>query len=65
VKDRDFLIWLHERLVNHHGESPLYDYMHKLRAIIYAYPRHKESPNTGKWNNMAELKEAIDELDSR
>jgi len=34
--DREILIWFHERLVNVHGESELYDYMHRLRAIIRA-----------------------------
>lgn len=36
--DREILIWLHERLVNVHGEKELYDYMHRLRAIIKHTP---------------------------
>lgn len=32
--DKEFLVWLHERLVHVHGEKPLMDYMHRLRAII-------------------------------
>ena len=34
--DREMLIWFHERLVHRYGESELYDYMHRLRAIIKA-----------------------------
>jgi hypothetical protein len=34
--DREILIWFHERLVHKHGESELYDYMHRLRSIIRA-----------------------------
>ena len=32
--DSEFLEWIHDRLVNVHKESDLYDYMHKLRAVI-------------------------------
>lgn len=38
MKDRDFLIWLHERLIFVHGEDVNYDYMHALRAIINKTP---------------------------
>ena len=34
--DREILTWFHERLVHRYGESELYDYMHRLRAIIRA-----------------------------
>ena len=34
MSDADFLRWIHERLVNVHGENPSCDYMHRLRAII-------------------------------
>ncbi len=34
MKDTEFLNWLHERLINHHGENRNYDYMHRLREII-------------------------------
>lgn len=33
LTNRDFLMWLHERLVSRYGENPLFDYMHKLRKI--------------------------------
>jgi hypothetical protein len=32
--DRDFLIWLHQRLLHQHGEDYNADYMGKLRSII-------------------------------
>lgn len=34
--DREILIWFHERLEHVHREKNLYDYMHRLRAIIRA-----------------------------
>jgi len=45
MKDRDFLMWLHARLENVHGENAAFDYMHKLRAIIAATPVEKTTPN--------------------
>lgn len=41
LTDKEFLEWIFERLVNVHKENPLYDYMHKLRAIIKDYPEDK------------------------
>ena len=55
MKDRDFLKWIHERLEHVHHESPLMDYMHKLRAIIATTDPEKESLNTGMSNSLAEL----------
>jgi hypothetical protein len=55
MKDRDFLKWIHERLEHVHGESPLMDYMHKLRAIIATTDTEKETLNTGMSNSLAEL----------
>jgi hypothetical protein len=34
MKDSEFLQWLHNRLVYVHKEDELFDYMHRLRAII-------------------------------
>ena len=34
MTDREFLIWLPERLVNVNNVDQRTDYMHKLRAII-------------------------------
>jgi len=47
MKDRDFLIWIHERLKTVHGERPWVDYMHKLRAVIGSIPPEQETPNDG------------------
>lgn len=55
MRDRDFLIWLHERLTEVHGESPLVDYMHKLRAIIASYPNDKVTPNADLSNDLGQL----------
>ena len=55
MKDRAFLKWIHERLEHVHHESPLMDYMHKLRAIIAATDPEKETLNTGMSNSLAEL----------
>ena len=55
MKDRDFLKWIHEQLEHVHHESPLMDYMHKLRAIIAATDPEKETLNMGMSNSLAEL----------
>ncbi len=34
MNDKDFLQWIHDRLINRHGEHELSDYMIKLRNII-------------------------------
>lgn len=59
MKDRDYLMWLHERLELVHGESPFTDYMHKLRAIIAATPAKRETPNIGLSNGLAQLKREL------
>lgn len=33
MKDREFLIWLKDRLVHVYGESPNVDFVHKLDKI--------------------------------
>lgn len=59
MKDREFLVWIHSRLVHVHGENPNVDYMHKLMAIIGATDLGKVTPNTIKppceHKNTAEL----------
>jgi hypothetical protein len=45
VKDRNFLLWLHDRLERVHGEDPDVDYMHKLRAITASIAPNRETPN--------------------
>lgn len=59
MKDREYLMWLHERLEHVHGESSLMDYMHKLRAIIRATPEKQETPNCNSCNGLEELKRQL------
>lgn len=51
MSDRDFLIWIHQRLSHVHGESELVDYMHKLRCIIASTPLEQFTPNDGRGGN--------------
>ena len=44
--DKEFLTWLHHRLVNVYGENLYFDYMHKLRAIISYTPEDQLTANT-------------------
>ena len=43
MTDREYLIWLHQRLVEVHNERPMVDYMHYLRDIIYETPKDRDS----------------------
>ena len=45
MRDKLFLIWIHQRLVYVHKENPLFDYMHRLRAIIETIPNEQDTPN--------------------
>jgi hypothetical protein len=45
MRDKDFLIWLHDRLEFTHHESYNVDFMYKLRAIINSTPEDKITPN--------------------
>ena len=51
MKDRDFLIWIHQRLIHRHDEPHNIDYMGKLRSIIMAM-----SPDTDTANTSPELR---------
>ena len=46
MKDREFLIWIHARLIEVHKENENVDYMWKLRSIIAATDNDQETPNT-------------------
>lgn len=65
MPDREFLIWLHERLKLVHGESELKDYMHKLRAIICATPPDQLTPNVACTNSTYDLQRHLADLDKR
>lgn len=45
MNDKQFLTWIHERLVHVHNENNCMDYMWKLRAIIQAVPDEQVTPN--------------------
>lgn len=59
MNDREFLMWIHERLEHVHGEDRLVDYMHKLRAIIASTPVDIITPNIIKANSLGSLKEYL------
>jgi len=59
MTDRQFLIWLHKRLEHVHNEDPMYDYMHKLRAIIYSTPPGRRTPNNRPFNTIEDLEAVI------
>lgn len=64
MKDREYLAWLHERLEHVHKESPLVDFMHKLRGVISATPPEQETPNDGRgMGSMEELRVHLNLLD--
>lgn len=54
MKDREFLCWMHQRLVSVHHESEFVDYMHKFRAIIAATPADQETPSNGRGGDSLE-----------
>lgn len=60
MNDRDFLMWLHERLTEQHGEMATFDYMHKLRAIIRSTPADKVTPNMASCNSLDELRKELE-----
>lgn len=55
MKDREFLIWIHQRLVYTHKENRLLDYMHRLRKVIQATPAHQDSSPMLFANSIADI----------
>ncbi len=55
MKDREFLIWIHERLHKVHEEDPLFDYMWKLRSIIESTPKDIDTPNCTQVRDVEDL----------
>ena len=56
MTDREFLIWIHERLEHVYKERSLVDFMHKLRALIVATPKNRETAKTfSGGNDMSDL----------
>ena len=56
MKDREFLFWIHARLTDVHGEDPLVDYMHRLRAVALSTPRNQETPNILVCNSLEDAR---------
>jgi hypothetical protein len=56
MTDKEFLCWIHERLEHKHRESPLADYMHRLRGIIANTREDQVSPWRLGINSLEELK---------
>jgi hypothetical protein len=66
MSDQEFLMWVHERLVLVHKESELLDYMHKLRAIIYAMPVGQDSPNDGRGgSDIDDLRKRLHQMEMK
>jgi len=59
MNDRDFLIWIHQRLEHVHHENPLTDYMHKLRRVIRNMSPISDSSHMSSCNSLSELKESM------
>lgn len=56
MTDREFLMWLHEHLEKVHGESPLVDYMRRLRQIVFATSAADKSTWAPATKNIEELR---------
>ncbi len=65
MKDRDFLIWIHERLTHVHGENELMGYMHRFRAIIRTVDKNQETDQSRGQNSLDKLKKELknDDID--
>jgi len=62
MTERELLIWIHQRMVKVHGESPFFDYMHRLREVI-ARTSNAEMSSSASMTSMDVLDE-IEKLDS-
>lgn len=47
MKDREFLLWVRDRLVYVYNESPNVDFVGKLTSIAYAIDPEQVTPNLG------------------
>ena len=56
LTDREFLIWIHERMVHVYKESELVDFLHRFRAIISSIPPKQRTPGFLGKNSLEELK---------
>ena len=58
MDDREFLMWIHERLEYVHDENSLMDYMRRLRGIIKT-TQPEITSNTSETNDLEELKRQL------
>jgi hypothetical protein len=66
VTDREHLMWIHARLAERHRENELYDYMHRLRAIITNIPPEQVTPNDGRGqNSLQQLQKVLNDADNQ
>lgn len=61
MTDREFLMWIHERLEHINGDKPLMGFMHTLRAIIRATPADRRTPSCNTCNSLGELQRSLEE----
>jgi len=52
MNDKQFLGWIHDRLLYVYKENGYMDYMHKLRAIIEATPEGQTTPNVASYKEQ-------------
>jgi hypothetical protein len=45
LTDKEFLIWIYERLERVHGELHIFDYMRRFRYIIETIPINQKTHN--------------------
>lgn len=57
--DRNFLMWIHQRLEHFYGDKPLYDHMRKLRAIIAGLDGDQNTNASLGQNGLESLKKSI------
>jgi hypothetical protein len=46
MKDKEFLQWIHDRLVNRYGESPNTDFVLRLQEIVDGTPPNQRIRRT-------------------
>ncbi len=59
MTDQEFLCWIYERLEHVNGDSPLVDFIHKLRAIIKVVPNDQITPNISSYSSLESLKKDL------
>lgn len=58
MEDRDFLLWLHERLKNHYGVDHGLDWMRRLREVPVAIAAMEERAATTRSDAEAMMRRA-------